>query len=196
MDATVTTRPPSDSFRRSSSRHVSRKWPRWFTPNSTPKPSSVRPSATRPGPPSRVRKQNFVQMLKKITFVPILLCWRASSFAITVRNNDWSPGHWTDNALILKSILEAIVKVRPENLYIWWMNKKFRQPTLYSRETLLLLLRWWRRKIVIKLRIFTTNQKKTWVFLNVSVSHWLTTWRNNEMSAYEASQSASCSELS
>lgn len=49
-------------------------------------------------------------------------------------------GHWTDNALILKSILEAIVKVRPENLHIWWMNKKFRQPTLYSRVSLLFVI--------------------------------------------------------
>lgn len=195
MEATVTTRPPSDSFRRSSSRHVSRKWPRWFTPNSTPKPSSVRPSATRPGPPSRVRKQNFVQMLKKKKH--LFPFFSAEDHHLSqLQWETMTAGHWTDNALILKSILEAIVKVRPENLYIWWMNKKFRQPTLYSRETLLLLLRWWRRKIVIKLRIFTTNQKKTLVFLNVSVSHWLTTWRNNEMSAYEASQSVSCSELS
>lgn len=48
MEDSVITRAAGLSFRRSSRRHESRKWPRWLTPNSMPKPSSVRPSATSP----------------------------------------------------------------------------------------------------------------------------------------------------
>lgn len=45
---TVTTRPGPLLCIRSKRRFVSRKWPKWFTPNAMPKPLSVRPGPSTP----------------------------------------------------------------------------------------------------------------------------------------------------
>lgn len=82
MEDSVITRPPPVFFILSNSRLVSRKWPKWFTPNSMPYPSSVRPSATNPGD---ILEKWF---LKSLYFLDLLKLVFSRFFSVSVEQTN------------------------------------------------------------------------------------------------------------
>lgn len=82
MEDSVITRPPPVFFILSNSRLVNRKWPKWFTPNSMPYPSSVRPSATNPGD---IFEQWF---LKSLYFLDLLKLVFSRFFSVSIEQTN------------------------------------------------------------------------------------------------------------